>query len=576
MKPKSKLLINIGVAFVISSVVVLLSTQGIFKRAEAAGSDVLFRLRGFTSFNPAIVFIEITDRDIETAGRWPWTREWHAAVTKILKDLGARQIYFDIIFSEPSEIQEEDMAFAQAIEYAGNVYLPYAFPGRDISEGTALYPVEMLSAGIKGSGSINVYPEIDGTIRKIPLFFKEKGLIYPHIALRLAMDRLGMQISSIGPKNLVLSSGEDNIEIPLVSGNKVPINWIGKWTETFIHYSYLDVLLAYKDSLSGKPPRIDVGPIKDSICLVAVTAIGLYDIRPTPIEAEYPGVGAIATVISNILDRNLITPAPKVINIALIYLLGLTPFLFITGEKSLREILSVVLVAVSFFYIVVTLFRNNYQINYVLPIISLVSSYTAVATFHFVRVSIERQRFFHLAVTDGLTGLANIRYFMMILNAELALAEREPEDRKFCIIMLDIDLFKKFNDTYGHAVGDLVLKETAKVLESSVRASDLVARYGGEEMIILLRGIDISNAVIVAEKLRKKVEENEIKDSRNTYHVTISLGVSQLRPGEESVDVLIKRADSGLYKAKEQGRNRVETLEGPTIRPDGPAPDGKV
>jgi diguanylate cyclase (GGDEF)-like protein len=561
LKLKKKFLINISVAFAISTLVVLVSNQGIFKRMEAAGSDFLFRLRGFSSFNPHIVMIEITDKDLEDAGRWPWTREWHAAVTKVLSDLGARQIYFDIIFSEPSETPEEDIAFSQAIAYAGNVYLPFAFQDRRTSSDFALYPTEILAENIKGSGSINIYPELDGAIRKIPLFFREKGLLFPHIALRIAMDFNNMKITGIKKNRLVLASGDREITIPFVEGNMTPINWLGKWTETFTHYSYLDILIAYKAIREGKTPKIDTASIRDSICLIGVTAIGLYDIRPTPIEAEYPGVGAIATVISTILDDKLITPAPLALNLILIYILGLTPFLFISGEKSLREILAVAFVGVLFFFVVVTLFRRNYQINYVLPLVSLVSSYFSVATFHFVRVSIERQKFFHLAVTDGLTGLSNIRYFMMILNAEFMLAKREPEDRKFCVIMTDIDHFKKFNDTYGHAVGDLVLKETANVLRTSVRASDLVARYGGEEMIILLRATGIKNAMIVAEKVRKNVEDHEVKDDRNVYNVTISLGVSQLIPEDDNVETLIKRADSGLYKAKESGRNKVETLE---------------
>jgi diguanylate cyclase (GGDEF)-like protein len=558
VKLKKKFFINIGLAFLISTLVVSLSGHGLFRRIEAAGSDILFRLRGFSSYNPSVVVVEITDQDLESAGRWPWPREWHAALTKALKDFGAGKIYFDIIFSEPSEREEEDLAFAEAIEYAGNVYLPFAFAEREISSETALYPIDVLADKIRGSGSINVYPDIDGAIRKMPIFFREEGLIYPHIALRIAMDHEASHISRIEKDRLVLSSAEGELDIPLVDGVNVPINWLGKWTETFVHYSYLDILLAYKSVREGRVPEIDLTPIKDSICLVAVTAIGLYDIRPTPIEPEYPGVGAIATVISTILDNKLIRPAPAALNLLLIYLLGLTPFLFISGEKSLREILSVALVAVAFFFAVVTLFRNNYKINYVLPLISLVASYTTVATFHFVRVSMERQKLFHLAVTDGLTGLTNIRYFMMVLNTEFMLAKREEEGRGFCVVMIDIDNFKKFNDTYGHAVGDLVLKETADVLKSSVRASDLVARYGGEEMIILLRATDLKNALLVAEKLRGNVEDHEVKDEKRSYRVKISLGVAELDLENDDVDTLIKRADAGLYNAKENGRNRVE------------------
>lgn len=561
MKFNKKFFINIGLAFVVSTVVVSLSYQGMFKRIEAAGSDFLFRLRGFSSYNPGIVVIQITDENLQDAGRWPWPRRWHATLTKALKDLGADKIYFDIIFSEPSDNYEDDIVFAQAIEYAGNVYLPFAFREREISPGTALYPLEIFRDRIKGTGSINIYPEIDGIMRKIPIFFAENDVLYPHIALKLAMDIKNMSVSGIEKDRLILSGEDDQIVIPLVDGNKVPINWRGKWQETFTHYSYLDILVAYKDLIEGNKPDIDLTPISGSICLVGATAVGLYDIRPTPIEAEYPGVGAITTVISTILDDELITPAHRSINLLLIYLLGLAPFLFISGEKSLREILLVLLTSVFFFFMVVRLFRMDYQVNYVLPLLSLVASYTAVATFHFIRVSMERQKYMQLAITDGLTGLANIRYFKILLNAEFTMAKRDPDGRGFCVLMTDIDHFKKFNDTYGHAIGDLVLKEAANVLRSSTRSSDLVARYGGEEMIVLLRNTPLENAMLVGEKLRKSLEDHTVRDPKNIYKVTMSVGVSEFGPDDDNIDTVIKRADEALYKAKKNGRNRVETLE---------------
>ena len=562
MKLRKKFLINLGLGFLVSSLIVIFSSQGYLKRIEAAGSDLLFRLRGFSSFNPQVTVIEITDEDLAVVGRWPWDRVWHATLTKALKDLGASKVYFDMIFSEPSSDPDSDMAFAEALKYSGTVYLPFAYQERDFNRDTALYPEEILYRNIAGTGSMNIYPDIDGSIRKMPLFFIDnRGELVPHIALKIAMDQGQYKIKKILPDSLVLSSQKREVEVPLTKNNNVVINWLGKWKDTFNHYSYVEVLANYKKSLLGQPLDIDIRPLKGSICLVAVTAIGLYDIRPTPMEAEYPGVGAIATVISTLLDGKMMNVAKPGLNITLIYLLGILPFLFISGEKSLREILSVALLATLFLFVTVQFFQRNYLINYMLGLLSLFTSYTVVSTYHFVRVSVERQKFFHLAVTDGLTGLANIRYFMMILNAEYLLAKRETEQRGFCIIMMDIDNFKKFNDTYGHAVGDFVLKGVADVLKNAVRASDIVARYGGEEMVVLLRMTRLKNAMAVAEKIRRNVDEFDFRDDKNKYHVTISLGVSQLTSVNDSVESLMKRADNGLYKAKEGGRNRVESVE---------------
>ena len=134
--------------------------------------------------------------------------------------------------------------------------------------------------------------------------------------------------------------------------------------------------------------------------------------------------------------------------------------------------------------------------------------------------------------------------------------------------MSDVDHFKHFNDTYGHQVGDLVLREVAEGLKACVRSSDVVARYGGEEMIVLLRGASLENGLVVAEKLRKSVEGRVVKDENNTYQVTVSLGVATFRAADTEESV-IKRADAGLYKAKNAGRNQVATEEKGVDVPSG-------
>ena len=164
-----------------------------------------------------------------------------------------------------------------------------------------------------------------------------------------------------------------------------------------------------------------------------------------------------------------------------------------------------------------------------------------------------------MSVTDGLTGLYNIRYFRMVLDTEFMLT-RAGHYQKFSLVMGDIDHFKKFNDTYGHQVGDLVLKEIASTLINSIRSLDIVARYGGEEMIVLLRGASLKDSMAIAEKMRKNVEGASIQDSQNSYRATMSFGVASFRKGD-TVDVLIKRADESLYRAKKEGRNRVCAVE---------------
>ncbi len=163
-----------------------------------------------------------------------------------------------------------------------------------------------------------------------------------------------------------------------------------------------------------------------------------------------------------------------------------------------------------------------------------------------------------LANTDGLTQVYNNRYFQTALDRELSRATRNPVH--FALILIDIDLFKKFNDMYGHLVGDFVLVEFARVLGNSIREYDILSRYGGEEFVIILPDTTQDEALAVGEKLRKAVESASFKEDGNTYNVTASFGISVFDssvedgPGKKE---LIKMADVALYDAKDRGRNKV-------------------
>lgn len=165
-----------------------------------------------------------------------------------------------------------------------------------------------------------------------------------------------------------------------------------------------------------------------------------------------------------------------------------------------------------------------------------------------------------LANRDGLTGLYNHRYFHEQLSKDFLRARRYHEF--LSCILLDIDYFKKFNDTYGHQTGDIVLRTLGQVIKGSIRDSDFAARYGGEEFAIVLYYTDGPAAAQVAEHLRHMVEHCDVRDKNNVLHVTISLGVATF-PHEQirNYEQIVGCADKALYKAKENGRNRVESWD---------------
>ena len=166
-----------------------------------------------------------------------------------------------------------------------------------------------------------------------------------------------------------------------------------------------------------------------------------------------------------------------------------------------------------------------------------------------------RDRLQNLSVRDGLTGLFNRRYMEETLNREFKLAERSGHP--IGVIILDVDFFKKFNDTYGHEAGDIVLVELAKLLSGSVRKGDVVCRYGGEEFVIILPGPPPDAAIERAELVRARVEnELRIEYQGHSIRVTISLGAASYPIHGQTPDKVLKAADNALYKAKESGRNR--------------------
>ncbi|MEM8950917.1 MAG: diguanylate cyclase [Pseudomonadota bacterium] len=160
------------------------------------------------------------------------------------------------------------------------------------------------------------------------------------------------------------------------------------------------------------------------------------------------------------------------------------------------------------------------------------------------------------ALSDGLTGIANRRCFDEKLEELTAEATRENDP--LCLLIGDIDHFKTFNDTYGHRVGDQVLKQVAITVTQCIKGRDLVARYGGEEFAVILPQTDLKGAERVSEQIRQSIEKKRItlKASGKTLGaITMSLGASQYVPGE-SQSALVERADQGLYRAKREGRNR--------------------
>jgi len=174
----------------------------------------------------------------------------------------------------------------------------------------------------------------------------------------------------------------------------------------------------------------------------------------------------------------------------------------------------------------------------------------------FASIAIENSSLFRQATTDRMTGLYSHHFFEKTMEEEMERARRYAS--RFSLMMFDIDNFKKFNDTYGHLLGDKIIREIAKVLIRSVRQVDFAARYGGEEFAVILPSVDIKGGLVAAERIRKKIEEHSFPGAEPPLHVTISVGVAEYDPIHDyaSSDI-VHAADKALYISKGAGRNRV-------------------
>jgi len=176
-----------------------------------------------------------------------------------------------------------------------------------------------------------------------------------------------------------------------------------------------------------------------------------------------------------------------------------------------------------------------------------------------LRIKELEERVRERSLTDALTGVHTREYLAERLNGELAHAVRHG--LHLGCVMIDVDYFKKINDTYGHQFGDHVLRKIAELARTTMRRGSIIGRYGGDEFVLILPFASCSNAVLMSERFRRAVEGAVFTDGRREAHVTVSCGAASYPEDAEeaSDDALLRVADAALYKAKERGRNRTET-----------------
>lgn len=530
-----------------------------------------------------IVIVAIDDATYEyildNYGEWPLPRDTYAKVINYLEQQSPRSIVFDLMFVKSIKSSNgADEMLINSFQKYNNIFTSMNFDNQ--SEDLRIPPElpDKLSLNIQNNskidfsqltfsncrkilqgiidatsniGIINVSRSDDGILRKMPLVVKYKDKFYPQLALKVGLNYLGetQQTFSID-KHSDLHIGDRRIYLDK-DGSAI-LNWYGPAGT----YTYIPMYQLIK-AVNGEKTELDYD-FSNKIVYFGTTAASLFDIKTVPTGKIYPGVEVQATYVNNILDNNFIKKVDRGYTIVLSLLLALLIASVVTRVNSAFAA-SMMSLSTYFVYILIAYYAMRFENLWLELIYPLIFSIVAFTLAYIVKYLIKSRDFeqqYMLATTDGLTELYNHRYFQEQIRMQVEQSKRYSNN--FSLIIIDIDFFKKFNDTFGHQSGDAVLRQVAQTLKKNVRATDIVCRYGGEEMSIILPNTTKDEAFATAQKICNRVAEKTFKlTGNNETHVTISLGVSTFPFDGDTAPKIIEAADKKLYNAKNNGRNQV-------------------
>ena len=530
-----------------------------------------------------IVIVAIDDATYEyildNYGEWPLPRDTYAKVINYLEQQSPRSIVFDLMFVKSIKSSNgADEMLINSFQKYNNIFTSMNFDNQ--SEDLRIPPElpDKLSLNIQNNskidfsqltfsncrkilqgiidatsniGIINVSRSDDGILRKMPLVVKYKDKFYPQLALKVGLNYLGeTQQTFTIDKHSDLHIGDRRIYLDK-DGSAI-LNWYGPAGT----YTYIPMYQLIK-AVNGEKTELDYD-FSNKIVYFGTTAASLFDIKTVPTGKIYPGVEVQATYVNNILDNNFIKKVDRGYTIVLSLLLALLIASVVTRVNSAFAA-SMMSLSTYFVYILIAYYAMRFEnlwLELIYPLIFSIAAFTLAYIVKYLIKSRDFEQQYMLATTDGLTELYNHRYFQEQIRMQVEQSKRYSNN--FSLIIIDIDFFKKFNDTFGHQSGDAVLRQVAQTLKKNVRATDIVCRYGGEEMSIILPNTTKDEAFATAQKICNRVAEKTFKLTGNKEtHVTISLGVSTFPFDGDTAPKIIEAADKKLYNAKNNGRNQV-------------------
>lgn len=520
----------------------------------------------------SVVIVAIDDRSVSEIGRWPWSRRVHARLLDRLTAIGVRGVAFDVVLSEPDDRDPEgDQLLARAIGRNGRVVMP-VLPEQSREGGPIIevLPLPAITQAAAALGHTDIALDRDGESRGIHL---QAGLRSPHwSALGLALLELDPARDLEPPQGLRNREVEQASPYVWVRDRYVRIPFAGPGG-TFGRISYVDAL---RDDAT-------LELLRDRWVLIGVTAQALGRQLQIPVTDAVPqmaGVEFQANAVDT-LERGLaITPLTSVWQLLITFALILVPALLhgVRGFRSQRATtLSSSLLALLVSAILLRLFHIWFPPATAVLVFAIGYAVWALGNLRHWR---------RMASTDSLTEIANRRQFDLLLDRELLAARRVRHP--LSLLLVDVDYFKHYNDTYGHRAGDDILRQVGRVVAAHARRPrDLAARFGGDEFALVLPETHAGGAVLVADAVQADIRALDLPHDGSPVvdRVSVSIGMHTLIPdGATQASALYEGADMALYQAKQQGRNRSERLSssdrraaapGRIVEPDpasGPAP----
>ncbi|MBR6163041.1 diguanylate cyclase [bacterium] len=584
----------------------LFNTTSLITTTEAKTFDLRQRyLSNFRKPSDEIIIICVDNHSFEYMtkkfGYWPMPRSVYTDMIEYVMKQNPRVFGIDIQFTgEWTNRPQDDINLARAFEKYDNIFSALYFDDAPSSKRTpqnisekhssnlkiksdyfepyypknfrASYPL-MLEIGNLANVNINDY--YDGIVRALPMFVEypvyDENLnitgsrYYPNLALRIVSKYAGHNYKGyLIDKNNNIIVG--NKKIPMKSNTEVVLNWYYKinanqdniYTSFYKTVPFKDLYDDIERAKNGEATRLDNDLFRDKVVLFGFTSESLFDLKTTPVEKYLPGVELYGIFTNNFIDNSFIVKVNEkqtLILSLLIFSILFTGFYYY--KPNLQKLTCFIGLVTGYIILSYLLMFYKYLwLPLILPLFSIILSYLLALVLNYFTKSKDYDRLYKLVNIDDLTGLYNKRFFTkhMEMNIEYSSVYKKP----FSLIMIDIDHFKKFNDTFGHLSGDCVLKQVAGYLKEVTGDKGVVCRYGGEEMCVILPHTNFDDAEKHAWELCKKIATSEfiLADGQKTS-VTISLGVSEYPSSATTTIKLVEVADRGLYFAKEHGRNQV-------------------